>query len=173
MVEFGLVWLPLFCLLFGIVDVSFIIFVRTMFQSAVREGVRFAITYSLNYNGQTCTSQTQCVQYVLQGNTLGFLAGTVNGQAGTSYIQVNYYSKDNLSTPLQQNSLPVTLSDGTVVKYLNQTGNLIEVQIRNYPWKWFVPLPTNYLAGSGMQISVSASDVLQGLPIGQTVPPSP
>jgi hypothetical protein len=53
----------------------------------------------------------------------------------------------------------------------NQPGNIVEVNVTNYPWNWLLPLP-NFQAGKGLNLSASAVDVLGGLQGGVT-PPAP
>lgn len=168
MVELCLIFLPLFAIFLGVIDFSVVIFLRGLYQAAVREGVRFAITYNTTYSGVACGTHTQCIQRVVQANTLGFL----NGASGAGYIKVNFYSPENLATPLTPAALPVTLSNGNVVRYLNQTGNVVEVRIDNFPWNWITPL-TGFWPGRGVTISATAADVLQGYPVGQFAPPTP
>jgi Flp pilus assembly protein TadG len=45
LVEVALIFLPLCALLFGIFDFSVAIFMRATMQNAVREGVRYAVTF--------------------------------------------------------------------------------------------------------------------------------
>ena len=167
LVELALSFLPYFAIIFGILDFSYVMFIYSNFQNAAREGCRFAITYSTTYNGTNYSSMTQAVTAVVQANTMGVLAGT----NGANYIHVNYYLPDNLSTPATSGQLPHTLANGTVVSYLNSPGNVIEVKIQSFPWNWMVPLPGFMPAGP--TLNASALDVLQGLPVGVTTPPSP
>lgn len=172
LVEFALTWFPILALLFGLADVSRMIFMRNMMQNAVREGVRYAITYQLNFDNGGCANQTDCIKKVVQKNSLGFFTGTVGGQDALNYIHVSYYTPDKLYAAAVQADLPKWVN-GTKIEYLNQPGNLVEVRVDNYPVNWMVPLPSNYLGGTGLVFSVSSSDVLQGLPAGQQAPPAP
>jgi hypothetical protein len=95
----------------------------------------------------------------------------LNSTNGPTYIQVNYYTPDNLSTPATSGQLPKTVN-GVIITSLNQSGNVLEVKIVNFPWNWMVPLP-NYMPGRGLTLTASSVDVLQGLPVGMTSPPSP
>jgi hypothetical protein len=171
-VEFALTWFPILALLFGLADVSRMVFMRNMMQNAVREGVRYAITYQLNFDNGNCANQTECIKKVVQKNSLGFFTGTVGGQDALNYIKVSYYTPDKLSTPALPSELPKWVN-GVKIEYLNQPGNLVEVRVDNYPVNWMVPLPTGYLGGTGLVFSVASSDVLQGLPAGQQAPPAP
>jgi hypothetical protein len=174
MAEIGLGFFPYFALIFGILDFSMAIFINGAFQAATREGVRFGITYSLAYNGTTYTSQTLAIQAVVEANSVGFLSAT----NGPTYIVVNYYLPNNLSTVATQASLPQTVN-GVNITNINQTGNVMEVRIQNFPWAWMVPLP-HYTPGStlasgklGITMTETSLDVMQGLPVGTFAYPSP
>lgn len=162
--EFAIVWFPLFALLFGIADVSRLIFMRNMLQNGVREAVRQASTYQLSpHAGDRCASMSECVKAAVQKNTLGFLTGTIAGRPAESFIQIDYYAPDRLGEPLKAADLPRQVN-GRRIEHLNQPGNLIEVRVENYPLNWMVPLPVGYLGGTGLVFSVAASEVLQEPP---------
>ena len=170
--EMALSFLPLMALIFGILDFSMVTFIQGAFQNATREAVRFGITYNLTYNGTTYTSQADVMKAVVQANGFGFLSGTLtNGTTGLSHITVNYYTPDNLTTPVTAADLPKSVN-GTNITVVNQTGNVVEVKITGYPWNWMVPLP-KYMPGSGMTLASSSLDVLQGLPYGTFSYPTP
>jgi Flp pilus assembly protein TadG len=164
--EGALSFLPLMILTLGMVDMSMWLFVRGTIQSAAREAVRFAITYQTNYNGTSCGSQTNCAKTVLIQNALGF----INASNINTYVSINYYCKDDLTTPLNAGNVG-GLCDGIAMTAINQTGNLMEVRVNAFPWSFM--FPTSYLPNSPLNISVSTSDVMQGLPVGQFVYPAP
>jgi len=168
--EMALGFLPLIALMFGIMDFSFSIFMQSSFQNATREAVRFGITYNLTYNGTAYTSQTAAMTAVAQNNTFGFLSSSLtlpDHTAASSKIQVNYYFPDNLSAPATVSQLPhtTTTTPSYIITNLNQTGNVVEVRVNAYPWNWMVPLP-HFMPGSGINLSASSLDVLEGLPVG-------
>jgi Flp pilus assembly protein TadG len=168
--EMALGFLPLMALALGIMDFSFSIFMQSSFQNATREAVRFGITYNLTYNGTTYGSQTAAMDAVAQNNAFGFLSSALtlsDGTAANTKLQVNYYFPDNLSAPATAASLPhtTTTTPSYVITALNQTGNVIEVRVNQYPWNWMVPLP-NFMPGKSINVSASSLDVLQGLPVG-------
>jgi len=183
--ESALTFLPLMAMLFGLMDVSFVVFVQSTLTSATREGARFAITYSPTYNSASCaSSQAACIAQVVQNNAMGFLSGTK-----ANYITVKYYTANDLTNPadscnagtgtctlnpaaVSTASLPQTLSNGKVVSFANQPGNIVEVSIAGYPWNWIVPLPT-FSAGSGVTLGAASMDVMGGLAVGVTTPPAP
>lgn len=181
--EAGLIFLPMMAMFFGIVDVSFAVFIQSTLNTAAREGARFAVTFSSNYNGTSCaTSQATCIAQVAQDNATGFLSG-----ARASYITVNYYTANDLTNPVDScnggtctlnpaaagtATLPQTLSNGIVVNFANQPGNIVEVAITGYPWNWLVPI-RGYSGGTGIVMSAASMDVLGALAVGVTTPPSP
>jgi Flp pilus assembly protein TadG len=185
LLESALVLMPMLALMFGIVDVSFGIYAQSTLSSAAREGTRYAITYNTSCSG----SQAACVATVVQNNAIGLPAGL-----GSQYITVNYYTTNNLSTPVMacsngscttnsicgssqtaactNGSLNITLTDGTIVNYVNSPGNVVEVVIGGYPWNWMVPMP-GYQAGTGITMRAASVDVLGGLAVGTSTPPTP
>lgn len=168
---------PMLALFFGIIDFGFLFFLSSTLQNATRSGSRFAITYGSSYNGTDCTSsQFTCITQVVQDNAFGFLSGTKS-----SYIVVNYYTANDLTNPVMtcqsgacavKGTLPQTLSNGKTVTYANQPGNVVEVLVSQYPWNWLVPI-SGYSPGTGINLTASGVDVLQGLPAGTTTPPTP
>lgn len=160
-------FMPLMALIFGIADFSMVMYINSTLQNAVREGVRFGITYATTYNGTTYSSQTNAIRAVVEANSGGWVTST----NGPTYIQVNYYTPDNLSSPATASQLPKTVNS-VLISYLNQSGNVLEVKISGFPWNWMVPLP-RYMPGTGMTLGASALDVMQGLPVGTSTPPNP
>lgn len=165
--EGALSFFPLILLTLGLIDISMWVFVRGAVQSAARESVRFGITYQTNYNGSSCGSQTNCAKQVVLTNALGF----INPANIETYVTVNYYANDNLATPLTGADVNRVLPDGRTITAINMTGNLMEVRITNYPWGFL--FPTSYLPTSPLNINVSTSDILQGLPVGVFTYPAP
>lgn len=173
--ETALAFMPLMILMLGIIDVSTWLFIRANLQQAVREGVRFHITYGASYSSPgnptptNCNTlgQTACTKLVVRDVSLGF----INASNVETYVKVFYYSPNNLTTPLTASQLPLNLPDGRRITNLNQTGNLVEVRIENYPWSFM--FPTQYLPSNPMNLNAAAADVLQGLPVGVFTYPNP
>jgi len=67
--------------------------------------------------------------------------------------------------------MDITRTDGTVVNYANSPGKVVPVVIAGYPWNWLVPVP-GYSAGLGITLQAVSLDVLGGLLVGTTVPPT-
>ena len=186
---------------FGIVDVSFAVFIQSTLNTAAREGVRFAVTFSPSYNGTSCaSSQATCISQVVQDNATGFLSGATR----SGYIKVNYYTSNDLTNPVDScnggtctlnpagastATLPQTLcpngatatGPGTcpgnaaarVVTFANQPGNVVEVSIAGYPWNWLVPIRGYGLGTGSITMSADSMDVLNALAVGVTTPPTP
>jgi len=173
--EFAIVIFPFFALIFGIMSVTYMIFLQGVLQNAAREGVRWAITYNRNtYDGLNCaTSQATCITQVVQDNAFGFLSGT-----NSKYISINYYAPFNLNTALTAASLPVTSTDPNYpnVTYLNQTGNVVTVSVSGFPAMWLAPFP-GFLNQQTFTLNATASDVLAGYGdnngVAYTAPPTP
>jgi Flp pilus assembly protein TadG len=182
MLEAALIFLPMMAMFLGIVDVSLAVYIQSTLTQATREGTRWAITYQTSYNGTGCTSQAACITQVVQNYAVG-----VPGGLASSLITVNYYTANDLTHPVEACSngtcstavctvgtctLPQTLSNGTVVNFANQPGNVIEVVVASYPWNWLMPLP-GFTAGKTVNLGASSLDVLGALAVGSSVPPSP
>lgn len=119
---------------------------------------------------------TACLKKVVQNGSIGFL-----NDSNPELILVNYYAPTNLSVPITAGDCDPngsrTMPGDTQVpprqlRYVNQPGNLIEVQVVNFPWKWIVPIP-QFVANNSITMSATATDVLQGLPVGTIAPPAP
>src|SRR5450432_1960284 len=78
-VEFSLVILPLFAILFMMIDVTWIIFGSACIQEGAREGSRYAVLGS----GQAETTLDTAIKQVVQQYSFGFVK--------TSNISVDYY----------------------------------------------------------------------------------
>jgi len=112
-VEAALILVPLFGLTFLTLDVSMAVFLRSTFQHAVREGVRYGIT------GGTASGlcQDDAIKAVVKQNAVGFL----NATAAASTIHVHFMS-------------PV---DGSQVD--NSPGNIIQVSVEGYKYGPLAP----------------------------------
>ncbi len=167
MIETSLIIVPLLAMFFGIGNVCLLLFIKGAFQSATRAAVRWAITYSSTYNGQSCTSQTACMKQIVQDNSFGFLAGA----QGAGLITVNYYAPFNLAAPIT--SVPITSTDPNFpnVTYVNQSGNVVEVVIAGYQWNWMAPI-AGFLPQTAATLGASSADVLEGYPVGTSSPPA-
>ena len=180
LVEMALTLTAMMALFVGLLDVSMIVFVQTTLVEATREASRFAITYGSAYNGNSCgASQASCITKAAQANAFGFLSGS-----NASLVTVNYYTANDLTNPVMacnsgtctlRGTLPQTLSNGEVVSYSNQPGNIVEVVVSNYSWNWILPISATgfRLTAASIGLGGSSMDVLGGLPAGTVVPPSP
>jgi Flp pilus assembly protein TadG len=140
--EAAFVFLPLFAIILAILDFGLAIFIKSTLQNAVREGARYAVTYQL----KSGMGHDASIKSVVQSNALGFLSGS----AGLAKIQIRYY---------QPNTFAVTP--------YNWPGNLVEVSVEGFLWKWIVPLQR---APGQFNLVARALDRMEGLPAGTTPP---
>jgi Flp pilus assembly protein TadG len=180
MLETALTFVPTLAMLIGFVDIAMVVFLQSTLNNATREGARFAITYQSTYNGTSCaSSQASCIALAVQANSFGFLSGN-----NINLVTVNYYTANNLTTPVEtcnagtctlNGTLPQTLSNGIVVNYANQPGNVVEVVVNAYPWNWLLPISASgfQTKSPGITLNASSMDVLGGLAPGNSTPPAP
>lgn len=142
MLETALVFLPLFALIFAIIDFSLAIFVQSTLQHAVREGVRYAVTYQT----QSGLCHDDSIKNVVVQHAMGFLSSEENRDK----IQIRYYLPDTLSPSGE-----------------NNPGNIIEVSVEGYSWGWVAPL---WRSDSPLSMLVRSSDRMEGLAGGVSPP---
>jgi Flp pilus assembly protein TadG len=142
-VEFSLVMIPLFGILFLVIDLSWMLFARATLQYAVREGVRYAVT------GQTMTGMGQdaSIRTVVQQSSLGLLSGAT----GAAEINVTYLDPNN--------NFAVTTS--------NAGGNVVQVSVSGAK---IFPMAPLFRSGSPLSMSAVSSDVVEASPGG--IPPA-
>src|SRR5579864_1687048 len=144
MLEGALALPPLLMLLFATIDFSIAILVKNTVQSAVREGVRYAVT------GQTVSGlgQDESIRTVVENNSLGFL----NSSNGDTLISITYYN-------------PTTLAAVTGIGS-NASGNIVQVQVSGLSWAWMVPYARS---STPLQISATSMDIVE--PTSTGIPP--
>lgn len=135
LLEAGLIAVPLFAITFLLLDLSMVIYLRSTFQQAVREGVRYAIT------GQNTTGpcQDDSIKSIVQTNASGWL----NASPASAKIHVHFYS-------------PV---DGSATN--NGSGNIVEVSVEQYVYGPLAPFQRVNLP---VQLTARAYDVMESLP---------
>src|ERR1039458_6838266 len=144
LVEGALAILPLWAVLFGVVDLSVAIFVQNTVQFAVCQGVRYAVT------SQTLTGlgQDASIKSVVQGYTLGFLDYLSSDHIGANRISITYYD-------------PLTLLPVTGVGS-NIGGNIVVVSATGLSWAWMMPL---LRSAAPLTFSVSSADMMEATPL--------
>lgn len=146
MLEAALVFLPLFALIFAIVDFGFAMFLRSTLQHAVREGTRYAVTSQVSSGLGHDASVGAVVKY----NALGFLNSSAVGSGAGCTICIRYYD------PASGNEVAA-----------NAPGNIVQVSVENYGWTWMAPI---WRTSAGLTISVRAADRMEGLAPGALSP---
>lgn len=140
-VEVGLCLLPFLAILFLLIDLCLVIFLKATFQHAVREGVRFAMT------GRTLDGlgHDASIKRVVQQYAIGFLGG----EEGADKIKIRYF-------------VPGTLAETTS----NAGGNIVEISIEGFSWRPIVPL---FKSGDPVTISARSTGIMEPSPGG--IPP--
>lgn len=146
LVEVSLIFLPLFAILLALIDFSTALFLRSAMQNAVREGVRYAVTY------QTASGQCQdaSIKTIVKSSAVGFLSNA----ADDAKIKIRYYNPANLATEVT--------GVGS-----NAPGNVVEVGVEGFVWGWMAPL---WRSASPLNINVYAADRMEGLAGGVSPP---
>ncbi len=129
-------------MMLGILDFSVAIFLRSTFQHACREGVRYAVTYQLVPG----MGHDDSIRSVVQHHSMGFLAGT----AATEKVRIRYYDSESFVETTE-----------------NAPGNIVEVSVENFNWGWIMPL---LRANTPLQLNARATDRMEGLPGGTAAP---
>jgi Flp pilus assembly protein TadG len=135
-IEVGLTIVLLFGLIFLVIDLAMLLFVRATLVEAVREGVRVGVT-GRSYAGSTYLNDS--IRAAVQANALGFL----NGNTGACRVQINYYNPD------------------TGAASTGRQGDLLVVSVSNFN---YTPLGAVLKRADPFAISVSASDVVEQCP---------
>src|ERR1035441_1068684 len=135
LVEGALAILPLWAVLFGVVDLSVAIFVQNT------DG---------DTRSQTLTGlgQDASIKSVVQGYTLGFLDYLSSDHIGANRISITYYD-------------PLTLLPVTGVGS-NIGGNIVVVSATGLSWAWMVPL---LRSAAPLTFSVSSADMMEATPL--------
>jgi hypothetical protein len=145
-VEFGFICLPLFGFLFLIIDLSWMIFAQVTLQSAVRQGVRYAVT------GQTLSGMGQdaSIRAVVTNAASGFLSADTAKPGESSMIDIEYY-------------LPNTLANAGTGVGSNAGGNIVEISINGFSLS---PLGPVLKSAAAISIAARASDIVEPSPGG-------
>jgi hypothetical protein len=133
----ALVMVPMLLLTFMMLDLSLVIFLRSTFQHAVREGARYAITGA----NDTGPCQDDSIKAVVQKNAIGFL----NSSNAAATLHVHFMS-------------PV---DSSVSN--NAAGNIVEVSVEGYQYGPLAPFQRlNY----PLMVWARAYDLMEPMPGG-------
>ena len=136
-IEFSLVIMPMFAMIFVQLDIAWGVFVKATLEQACRLGVRYAITNAVPdpNRPELCSagsSLSDCVTMHVQwaagaaaGRTLPLTGGLLSGSAGANYIQIQYYPAGSTTA--------VTPSGGSLPATANNGGNVILVSVTGYP----------------------------------------
>lgn len=140
-VETALVLLPLLALVYAFIDHGLVVFLQSTFQHAVREGVRYAVTYQTSGG----LGHDASIRKIVVDQSMGFLRGKEDA------VKIRYFD------PATFNEVPD-----------NVPGNIVEVSIGGYQHRWMAAL---WRAPGAIALSARAADRMEGLPTGASPPP--
>lgn len=157
-VESAFTLIPTFALIFAFIDFGLMLYRWSSLQNAVREGVRYAITF------RTSTSpplgQVESIKAIVERNSMGL----VHANDSPQHIFVKFYTK--------------TAPDTAIATGGNVPGNIVEVSVQNVSYGWIAPLSGSYGGGipffrstAPINLKVYAFDILGGYPVGATSVP--
>jgi Flp pilus assembly protein TadG len=142
LLEAAFVMIPMVVLVVGSTDFLLGLFVRNTLQHSVREGCRYAVT---SRTGSGLGHVDSIKQYV-RANSLGFVATD-------DQVTVKFFDESGR---------------GEVTGFgANTGGNIVQVSINNYRWRWIAGA---FTGTPDLNITVTSSDVLEPSPNG--VPPA-
>ena len=128
--EFTLVMMLLFCMIFILLNIAWAIFAKSTLQRAVRIGVRTGIATSTVTAGGSLTAT---VKDTVQANALGLL----NGTKGRAYIKVNYFMPPSYSSSSAPIDVSTTLNadvGGNIMQVSVQGFSLVPIVPRIFSW---------------------------------------
>ncbi|MEO5925997.1 MAG: TadE/TadG family type IV pilus assembly protein [Bryobacteraceae bacterium] len=158
MIESAFTLIPTFALIFAFLDFGLMLYRWSSLQNAVREGVRYAITFQR----QTSPSlgQTASIKAVVERNSMRLVRSSDSPQ----HIFVKFFTTAAPDVPVATGG--------------NVPGNIVEVSVQNVSYSWIAPLSGSY-GGSipyfrnrnPLNLKVYAYSILGGYPVGQTSVP--
>jgi Flp pilus assembly protein TadG len=157
LIEFTMALPLLLLLLFGTLNVSWLIYRAASLQFAVREGCRYAVTNQvllLQDTGGNNYGVIESVKYIVQQRAMGLL-GSKPTDPGYQYIHVNYYSPSSSLTSPDTSSTQ------------NRSGNLVEVSVVGVPGTNLIPFMPVFFP---INLAARSSDRVEGAPIGGLPP---
>lgn len=155
--ELALIIVPFLAITLTTMELALPIFKKSTFESAVREGCRYGITFQTTYNGTTYDTQTDAIKAVVEANSMGFLNAT-----NANLINVQYY---NSATFAQMTGVGA-----------NADGNILQVSVSGYNHAWIAPIQWVFgstrfgLANTPLAITAVSADRLESLNPGSPRP---
>lgn len=145
--------IPTFALIFAFIDFGLMLYRWSSLQNAVREGVRYAITFRTQTS--PALGQTDSIKAIVEKNSMRLVRSTDSPQ----HIFVKFYTK--------------TSPDVAITTGGNVPGNIVEVSVQNVSFSWVAPLSGSYGGNiafyrnrTPFNLKVFAFDILGGYPVG-------
>jgi Flp pilus assembly protein TadG len=129
-IEFTFVMLPLFCMIFVLLNIAWAVFAQSTLQRAVRVGVRYGITVTSTSSGSCLTD---VVKSTVQANSLGLL----NGTTGLGYVKVHYFlppASSSTSPPADVSTALNADAGGNIMQVSVQGFSLVPIVPRIFSW---------------------------------------
>lgn len=140
MTESALVFIPLVMMVFGVIDSSLALWVRSTLDHAARAGVRYGITYQT----RSGMGHDDSIKAEVVANSTGLLQ--------PSDVTVAFYAGSNPSTAITSGG--------------NIPGNIVVVTAER-DWNWVTRM---VFRGGTIHLRSTSADVMEGLGAGQTPP---
>jgi Flp pilus assembly protein TadG len=147
MVEFALIALLFFMLLFGIIEFARAMFVYNTLVEATRRGARVAAVCPVSPEG------INQVKFITTFNLANGTGASLLGLSAASNIAVKYYKK-NMTTPITVTSTypSVKNSDYDEIRF-------VSVEITNYTHKLFIPLFSSTLTAPNVSTTLPSESL--------------
>ena len=149
-IEFTFVMLPLFSMIFILLNIAWAVFAKSTLQRAVRIGVRDGITITTTSNG-SCLTDT--VKGIVQANSLGLL----HGSTGLGYVKVNYFLPPAPSSTTSP-------TDVSTASNADAGGNIMQVSVQGFSLVPIVPRISQWSQApdkNPLIVNVYAADVIE------------
>ena len=150
MVELAVTLLPFLIFVFATIDFGVAILMQNTAQSAVRAGVRYAITSRISTSGGNPLGQDASIKGIVKSQSMGLLDHLLPfGETLDDHIDITFYDQVTLQPVVGLGS--------------NRAGNIVQVSVTGLSHLWMVPLVRG---SSAFRILASSADVMEASPIG-------
>lgn len=154
MVELAVTLMPFLIFVFATIDFGVAILIQNTAQSAVRAGVRYAITSQTSTSGGNPNGHDASIKEVVKAQSMGLLTHMMPlGHTIEQHIDITFYDQVTLQAVTGLGS--------------NREGNIVQVSMTGLSHLWMVPLVRG---SSAFQIVASSADAMEASPIGGPPP---
>jgi hypothetical protein len=168
-VEFALVLMPLFGMIFVYLDMSWAIFVKATLEQALRMGVRYGITNQVPDPNQPglCSGTNETLSACITEHVQYSAGGLLAGPAGASLITVSYWAPNSSGTLTQVTGTGANFGGNVVAVSIGKI-TIGSTTVGGSPFNLAMLVPTFVNSGSQyMNFTLCSADTLTGV----TAPP--